>query len=68
MKKNSFMPNNSIQLNRKSLLKLDAMCKGFNKIYDILLDCPCDYDKLSRSDAILLLMKKTQSSIHRGRQ
>ena len=57
MKKNSFMPKNNIQLNRKQLLKLESMCKGFNNIYDILLDCPCEYDDLSRSDAILLLMK-----------
>lgn len=57
MKKNSFIPNNSIRLDRKSLLKLDAITKGFDKIYGILKDRPCSYDNLSRSDAILLLKK-----------
>lgn len=45
------------KLTKKNLLKLEAMCKGFDKIYNILLDSPCDYDDLSRSDAICMLLK-----------
>lgn len=51
------MMKNSFKLTKKNLLKLEAMCKGFDKVYNVLLDLPCDIGDLSRDDAISALNK-----------
>lgn len=49
------MKNNTFKMTKKNLLKLQAIVNSFNDIYNILLDCPCDYDRLSHDDSIRLI-------------